>query len=108
MPDNLPELTHLQFAILDIIGASQITGKHLREALRGKGIKRDGPSFYQMMSRLEEAKYVKGWYEQKIVEGQIIKERNYRILGNGINALRQTRSFYSSRASSGGLTPALA
>jgi len=50
------------------------------------------------MARLEEAKFVEGEYSQKIVEGQIIKERFYRVTGNGERALRQTLQFYQNLA----------
>ncbi len=97
MADNLPELSHLQFAVLTALGPSVASGRELRQRLKAAGITKSGPAFYQMMARLEEGKFVSGWYEQKIVEGQIIKERKYRILGNGADALRATRNFYGRR-----------
>lgn len=106
MADNLPELTHLQFAVLDIVETGTISGRELRENLSKLGIRKAGPSFYQMMARLEESKFVKGWYDQKIVEGQIIKERRYQIIGNGLNALKQARNFYRSKLKAGALVPA--
>ena len=95
--DNLPELTHLQFAVLNIVEATEISGRELRNQLHEAGIEKSGPSFYQMMARLEEAKFVKGWYEQEIVEGQIIRERHYQILTSGVRALRQVIDFYESK-----------
>ncbi|MEY2502288.1 MAG: hypothetical protein QOI07_2622 [Verrucomicrobiota bacterium] len=50
------------------------------------------------MARLEEARFVEGEYSQKIVEGQIIKERFYRVTGQGEKALRQTFDFYQNCA----------
>jgi hypothetical protein len=97
MADNLPELSHLQFAVLSELGSSDMSGRQLREQLAKSGIRKSGPNFYQMMARLEEARFVKGWYDQKIVEGQIIKERKYRILGDGISAMRRTEKFYAGR-----------
>ena len=94
----LPPLTHLQFAVLDALGASQITGRELRARLKANGIKKSGPAFYQMMSRLEDAKYVKGWYTQEIIDGQIIKQRHYKILGDGVRAFNETRKFYQASA----------
>src|SRR5260221_14350088 len=89
----IPRLSHLQFAVLEVLGTSAKRGKDLRKSLSGLGIKKSGPAFYQMMARLEEAKFVEGWYEQQIIDGQIIKERHYRITGNGINAFNETRKF---------------
>ena len=91
----IPRLSHLQFAVLEVLGAATKRGKDLRKSLSGLGIKKSGPAFYQMMARMEEAKFVEGWYEQQIIDGQIIKERHYRITGNGVNAFKETQKFYS-------------
>lgn len=94
---GIPELTALQFAILDVVGGTKKSGREIRSKLSERGIEKSGPAFYQLMSRLEEAGFVKGWYDQKIVEGQIIKERKYQLLGAGADALNNTRLFYSSK-----------
>ena len=56
---------------------------------------RTGPAFYQMMARLEDAGLVAGEYDQKIVDGQIIKERRYSLTARGETAWTATRVFYS-------------
>src|SRR5688572_593407 len=98
MSAPLPELTHLQFLVLDIIGSNTMKGREIREQLKHHGMKKGGPAFYQLMARLEEAKMVKGWYTQEIIDGQIIKERSYHILGSGARAYRSTARFYSDLA----------
>jgi DNA-binding PadR family transcriptional regulator len=103
MSDNLPPLSHLQFAVLDVLGTNTMAGKHLRENLAANGIKKSGPSFYQLMARLEEAKLVEGRIDQKIVDSQIIKERFYKVTGEGSRALQAQARFYQSRIT--GLTP---
>jgi hypothetical protein len=97
MSDNLPPLSHLQFAVLQVVGASQMSGRDLRAGLRELGINKSGPAFYQLMARLEESKQVEGWYIQEIVDGQIIKERQYKITGSGVSALNRTKSFYKGK-----------
>jgi DNA-binding PadR family transcriptional regulator len=92
---DYPELSHLQAHVLDCIGAGEVTGRELRERLSESGFKKSGPAFYQAMSRLEDSGFVKGSYTQKIVEGQIIKERKYELTGTGERALREAVSFYS-------------
>jgi len=107
MSEKLPELSHLQFAVLNVLGSSTISGKELRKALADEhGLKKSGPAFYQMMARLEEAKFVKGWYEQQVIDGQIIKERNYEITANGVRALNHTEAFYRRSAGARDLKPA--
>ena len=106
--DNLPELSHLQFAVLEVLGAAQISGKDLRTGLSELGIKKSGPAFYQMMARLENAKFVEGWYIQEVIDGQIIKERQYKITASGIRALNRTKQFYEGRTREMALRPAFA
>jgi DNA-binding PadR family transcriptional regulator len=92
---KIPDLSHLQMLVLESLGPQKRSGRDLRQRLAQSGIKRSGPAFYQLMARLEEAGLVEGEYSQKIVEGQIIKERWYRVTGEGARAARHTRDFYS-------------
>ena len=94
----LPPLTHLQFAILDVLGAKERSGREVREKLKKLGIRKSGPAFYQLMSRLEDAKFIKGWYDQKVIDSQIIKERRYTLLGAGARAWERTLDFYAHSA----------
>ncbi len=92
---SLPELSHLQIAVLDALGATELSGRELREALKQAKISKSGPAFYQLMSRLEDAKFVRGRYDEKVVHGQRIKERRYILTGEGAKALREAASFYT-------------
>ena len=94
----LPEITHLQFLVLSVLTDRELPGRLVREKLAESGEKKSGPAFYQFMARLEEGGFVEGWYDQKVVEGQIIKERHYRITGEGLRACEDVRDFYLSRA----------
>jgi hypothetical protein len=101
-----PPLSALQFAVLDTLGTVELSGKQLRSNLAAeRAIKKSGPSFYQLMARLEEAKLVEGRIDQKIVDGQIIKERFYKVTGEGCRAVQATARFYQSRTRA--LTPSL-
>jgi len=92
---RIPDITHLQFLVLGMLRAGERPGRFLRRALARHGIARTGPAFYQMMARLEDAGLVTGAYDQKIVEGQIIKERRYALTPGGDAAWTSTRAFYS-------------
>ena len=92
---RIPEITHLQFLVLGMLRAEERRGRFLRRALARHGIARTGPAFYQMMARLEDAGLVGGEYGQKIVDGQIIKERRYALTPRGDAAWTSTRAFYS-------------
>lgn len=98
MSKSLPAVTHLQFLVLDALTSAEQAGRDLRDLLAGFGVKNSGPAFYQMMSRLETAGWVEGWYDQKLVAGQNVKERRYRLTRLGERALETTRSFYLERS----------
>jgi DNA-binding PadR family transcriptional regulator len=56
-------------------------------------VNKDGPGFYQLMSRIEEAGYVKGWYQEKVVGGQRLNQRRYRVTDKGVKAREEFRGF---------------
>jgi len=96
-PDRLPAITHLQFLVLGLLRHQPQAGRDIRAELRRHGVRRTAPAFYQMMARLEDAGLVDGWYDQKVVEGQLIKERHYRLRPAGGRAWAVTRDFYLAR-----------
>ena len=53
------------------------------------------------MARLEDARFVEGSYDEKVIDGQRIKERRYKITGQGIAAWEEVRDFYLTRAGFG-------
>ena len=94
---ELPELSHQQVLVLECLSTTDVKGRHLRQRLKEKKLIKSGPAFYQMMSRIEESGFVEGWYEQRIVEGQLIKERTYKMTGKGHHALAATLDYYRQR-----------
>lgn len=101
MSQRLPSITHLQFLVLDALSQGEAPGRALREVLAQHKVTRTAPAFYQMMARLEDAEFVEGWYDQKVVDGQLLKERRYRITKAGARALADTRAFYVERLAAG-------
>ena len=93
--NELPELTGLQFLIIETIGGKKMLGAELRERLKEHKVHKTGPAFYQLMARLEDAKLVEGKYEQKVIDGQIIKQRCYRVTGLGDRTRHATLEFYA-------------
>jgi DNA-binding PadR family transcriptional regulator len=89
--------------VLGLLRAGQRPGRAVRRALARRGIARTGPAFYQMMARLEDAGLVAGEYDQKIVGGQIIKERRYTLTPRGDAAWTSTRAFYRDAIEDDGL-----
>ena len=91
---RLPRLTHRQFLVIAALLRGAVRGRELRADLRAAGARQTGPAFYQMMAALEAAGLVAGWYEQQIVDGQIIRERHYKVLPPGKKAWIESRDFY--------------
>src|SRR5689334_18595284 len=91
---SLPSLTHLQFLVLGVLRASDQPGRFIREPLTAYGVRRSGPAFYQLMARLEKAKWVEGWYEQILVGDQYVTERRYRITPEGARLWARAQAFY--------------
>ena len=97
-PPRLPVITHLQFLVLGCLVHEEQPGRVIRERIAECGVRRSGPAFYQMMSRLERARLVEGWYEQVKVGDQAVTERRYRITAAGTRAWKETRAFYETVA----------
>ncbi len=91
---QLPKITHLQFLVLGILFGRPAFGCDVRDRLAEFGVKKSGPGFYQMMSRLEDSGFVTGSYEQQIIDGQRINQRRYEITTTGQSAWRASREFY--------------
>lgn len=90
-----PNLTHLQFVVLGLVQEGATSGKDLRAALREDGMRKSGPSFYQLMARLEDSGWVTGEYRQRVVDGQMIRERHYELTPTGTRALQASTEFYA-------------
>src|SRR5471032_1289277 len=91
---TLPQLTHLQFLVVSQLLRGDARGRDLRTRLADEGVKQSGPAFYQMMAGLEDGGFVSGRYEQQVVDGQIIRERHYRVLVRGRKAWQGAHDFY--------------
>jgi DNA-binding PadR family transcriptional regulator len=95
---SLPALTHLQYLVLGVLRSEDHPGRVVRHALATYGVKRSAPAFYQLMSRLEKAKLVEGWYEQVVVRDQAVTERRYRITREGARQWARAHRFYQELA----------
>ena len=93
----IPDVTHLQFLVLSILGTNELPGRTVRKELSNEGAKKTTAAFYQVMSRLEDAGYVRGRYKQKAVHGQKARERWYKITGEGCQVCDEAWDFYMTR-----------
>ena len=92
---QLPDITHLQFVVLGVLLEGVRSGRELRDRLGEHGVRKSGPAFYQMMARLEDAGLVRGDYDQRVVDGQMIKQRRYEVTPAGVSAWEASRDFYT-------------
>lgn len=91
---ELPDITHLQYLVLDSLTHAERPGRLIRTRLSEAKVRQSGPAFYRMMARIEDAGLADGFYVQEVIEGQIIKERHYRLTEAGRQAWDSTRRFY--------------
>lgn len=93
--DIVSEVTPSQFAVLGVLAhGGEAAGRDVRKELEKLKLKKSLPAFYQLMARLEEGGLVKGWYDEKVVHGQRIKERRYRLLAAGQRAFDNACVFH--------------
>lgn len=91
---SLPRVSHLQFLVLGVLRDGVQLGSEIRNELADHGVHKSGPAFYQLMARLEDARLVTGRYDTRVVEGQQIRQRAYRITAHGQAAWSDSREFY--------------
>ena len=91
----MPPLTHLQFAVVEVIGAKEKSGAEIRDELKRRfKISQTLSGFYMFMKRLEDAELIAGRYEIIDVAGYKAKERHYKITGHGFKSWEKTRDWY--------------
>jgi DNA-binding PadR family transcriptional regulator len=93
----VPDVTHLQYLILCELLDGEHAGRDLRALLEGHGVLKSAPAFYQLMARLEDSGLVRGRYEQKVIDGQRVKERRYKITAKGATSAHAVEQFYLER-----------
>jgi hypothetical protein len=98
----VPEITNLQILVLEALLRGEQTGRGVRVVLAEHGVRKSAPAFYQLMARLEDGGLIEGRYESKVVDGQPIKERRYRLTGVGERTWESAVDFYRERARAAG------
>jgi DNA-binding PadR family transcriptional regulator len=98
--ERMPDLSHRQFFIVDLVGDDEHSGRYIRDRLNDHGIKTSLPAFYQMMARLEDAELIRGFYVTTPVKGHVLKERHYKSLAHGRKQCQVVLDFYKSRSPS--------
>lgn len=93
MGHQINPLPHLQFAVLGILGSDGKSGQDIRDTLSEMGVGKGAPAFYRLMGRMEEAGLVEGSYDQEVVDGQIYRQRVYKVTAAGLRAREASSRF---------------
>jgi len=89
---GIPRLSHLQFLVVGLLRGRTLPGREIRDGLEQLDVRKSGPAFYQLMSRLEDGGLVTGQYHQEIVSGQIIRFGNkYKVAIKAHNLVNTDR-----------------
>ncbi len=89
---SIPEVTFLQLAVMKIIGSRTASGAKIRRELDALETRsRSRASFYQLMSRIEQANLARGWYVDSVIDGFTCKERHYELTGHGKRSIGAAR-----------------
>ena len=98
-PDPLPQITHQQFLVIDILMRSpeSCCARGVREQMAAAGHAREGPLFYQFMSRLEKAGLIDSRSQEFDIVGESVERTYYRVTTQGRVAWRLTLDFYAVR-----------
>ncbi|WP_139228364.1 hypothetical protein [Planctomicrobium piriforme] len=99
--EKLPNITHLQFAVLDLLVFEEVAGRVVRNKLAAKT---SLPAFYQMMRRLEDVGLIEGRYQRTDAPKVSFRERFYSLTEPGRRARASVIAFYADRAASGSPT----
>jgi len=94
---KLPELTVLQFYVLDSIGTGVRSASQIMQALKECGEERDPSAFYQLMARMMKAKLVTGRIRSKVFDRRHYRERFYLISKTGVKRYNEAVEFYAGK-----------
>lgn len=89
----IPNLTHQQIVILNILRASECDGLVLRDASK-KFLEQSSQGFYMAMQRLENMGFIKSRFENTDRSGLVRRQRIYALETKGREELEVAREFY--------------
>ena len=79
------DISLVQLAILGILNDCEEgkLGPEIRDEMAQRGLQRPGPTFYQLMGRLEDNEYITGIDTPKIINNKTYHHRKYKITKEG-------------------------
>jgi DNA-binding PadR family transcriptional regulator len=90
----LPEMSGLQFLVVQLLFAGPQSGAELRRAMKKAGVKIGPPSFSRLMRRMEETGYVYAQSEEGPSGCRLVCPRRFEVTDLGVGVWKQVREFY--------------
>jgi hypothetical protein len=94
----LPEMSCLQFLVVQLLFAGPQSGAELRRKMKEAGLKIGPPSFSRLMRRMEAANYVHAQSETTPSGCRFVYPRRFDVTDLGVGVWKQVREFYATAA----------
>lgn len=91
----LPEMSGLQFLVVQLLLAGSQSGAELRRMMQEAGAKIGPPSFSRLMQRMEKAGYVQAKLKSTKSARRFANPRRFDVTDLGVALWQQTREFYT-------------
>jgi DNA-binding PadR family transcriptional regulator len=91
----LPEMSGLQFLVVQLLFAGPQRGEQLRRKMRKAGAKVGPPSFSRLMRRMEQAGYLQTQTEAGPAGCRFVWPRRFEVTDLGVAIWRRVREFYT-------------
>ncbi len=92
---KLPEMTPLQFLVVQLLFDGRKTTGELRRELAARALPSSGPAMSKLMKRLVAAAFVEPGYQQRPGCEHTVRECRYRVTDLGVIFWKATRDFYA-------------
>jgi hypothetical protein len=92
---SLPELTPLQFLVLQLLFAGPQGGKDLRRKAKAAGAALSPPSFSRLMHRMNRLGYLQIHDVEEAERFRYVLPRRFELTDLGLALWRRTREFYT-------------
>jgi hypothetical protein len=95
---HLPDITHVQFFVLESLMVCPLRGKDLRDELEEFGWLRTNETFPELINQLEKLGFVVGFYAVRILGDVELLDHRYELTVAGMRAYHRAHPFYSNGA----------
>lgn len=94
----LPEMSGLQFLVVQLLFAGPQSGEELRRRMEEAGAKIGPSSFSRLMRRMEDANYLQAQSEEGPSGCRLVCPRRYEVTDLGVGIWKRVREFYAAGA----------